>query len=135
MTCFDPASGRGRPTTFIIAGHPERKRQSGSDRGIPSRNEKRNSNHMIEVRHLSGNKYEVKVSDATTTTHRVTLQETDRQRLGGKDVSAERLVEESFRFLLEREPNTSILSGFALPVIRRYFPEYEGEIRKRLKQG
>lgn len=90
---------------------------------------------MINVHHLSGDEYEVKVGGAAQTTHRVTLRDTDRQRLGGKDVSAERLVEESFRFLLEREPNTSILSGFELPVIRRYFPEYEGEIRKRLKQG
>ncbi len=90
---------------------------------------------MIIVHHLSGDEYEVKVGGTTQTTHRVTLRDADRQRLGGKDVSAERLVEESFRFLLEREPNTSILSGFELPVIRRYFPEYEGEIRKRLKQG
>ncbi len=90
---------------------------------------------MIKVHHLSGDEYEVKVGGTTQTTHRVTLRDADRQRLGGKDVSAERLVEESFRFLLEREPNTSILSGFELPVIRRYFPEYEGEIRKRLKQG
>ena len=90
---------------------------------------------MIKVHHLSGDEYEVKVGGTTQTTHRVTLRDADRQRLGGKDVSAERLVEESFRFLLEREPNTSILSSFELPVIRRYFPEYEGEIRKRLKQG
>ena len=55
---------------------------------------------MITVRHLSGDKYEVKVSGATVTIHRVTLREADRQRLGGKDVSAEQLIEESFRFLL-----------------------------------
>ena len=90
---------------------------------------------MIKVHHLSGDEYEVKVGGTRQTIHRITLRDADRQRLGGKDVSAERLVEESFRFLLEREPNTSILSGFELPVIRRYFPEYEGEIRKRLKQG
>ena len=89
---------------------------------------------MITVRHLSGDKYEVKVSGATVTIHRVTLREADRQRLGGKDVSAEQLIEESFRFLLERESNTSILSSFDLPVIGKYFPEYVGEIRKQLKQ-
>jgi hypothetical protein len=89
---------------------------------------------MITVRHLSGDEYEVKISDATVTIHRVTLREADRQRLGGKDVSAEQLIEESIRFLLERESNTSILLFFDLPVIGRYFPEYEGEIRKRLKQ-
>ena len=90
---------------------------------------------MIEVRHLSGDEYEVKVSGATATTHRVTLREADRERLGGKDVSAEQLIEESFRFLLERESNTSILSSFDLPVIGRYFPEYQRESRKRLKEG
>ena len=90
---------------------------------------------MVEVRHLSGDEYEVKVSGATATTHRVALREADRERLGGKDVSAEQLIEESFHFLLEREPNTSILSSFELPVIGKYFPEYQREIRKRLKEG
>ena len=89
---------------------------------------------MITVRHLSGDEYEVKVSGTTVTIHRVTLREADRQRLGGKNVSAKQLVEESFRFLLERESLTSILRSFDLPVIGKYFPEYEGEIRKQLKQ-
>ena len=38
----------------------------------------------------------------------------------------------SFEFLLEREAKESILSRFDLPLIGRYFPEYEKEIRKRL---
>ena len=50
--------------------------------------------------------------------------------LGG---SAERLVEESFRFLLKREPKESILQSFALPVIEQYFPEYPAEMRRRLR--
>jgi hypothetical protein len=37
-----------------------------------------------------------------------------------------------FEFLLQRESNTSILSSFELPVIGRYFPEYEDEIRRML---
>jgi hypothetical protein len=90
---------------------------------------------MITVDHLSGDEYKVKIGGTTQTTHRVTLRDTDRQRLGGKDVSAERLVEESFRFLLEREPNTSILSSFDLPLIGKYFPQYAREIRERLRQG
>jgi hypothetical protein len=90
---------------------------------------------MIKVHRVSGDEYEVKVGGATQTTHRVTLRDADRQRLGGKDISAERLVEESFRFLLEREPNTSILSSFELPLIGKYFPQYAREIRKRLRQG
>jgi hypothetical protein len=90
---------------------------------------------MITVDHVSGDEYEVKVRGTTQTTHRVKLRDADRERLGGKDVSAERLVEESFRFLLEREPNTSILSSFELPLIGKYFPQYAREIRERLRQG
>jgi hypothetical protein len=90
---------------------------------------------MIKVHHLSGDEYEVKVGGTTQTTHRVTLRDADRQHLGGKHVSAEQLIEESFRFLLEREPNTSILSSFELPLIGKYFPQYAREIRERLRQG
>ena len=62
----------------------------------------------------------------------MTLTEADRARLAGGNVAAEKVIEESFRFLLEREPNTSILASFDLSIISRYFPEYEREIRRRL---
>jgi hypothetical protein len=65
----------------------------------------------------------------------IEVRHADRQRLGGGDIPAEHLIEESFRFLLEREPNSSILRTFDLPVIGRYFPKYESEIRKRLTHG
>lgn len=38
------------------------------------------------------------------------------------------LVRRSFEFLLAREPKESILRSFELPVIGRYFPEYERSI-------
>ena len=38
------------------------------------------------------------------------------------------LVRRSFAFLLEREPKESILRSFDLPVIGRYFPDYERTI-------
>jgi hypothetical protein len=44
----------------------------------------------------------------------------------------ERLVRETFAFLLEREPRSSILARFDLPIVARYFPEYPAEIRRRL---
>src|SRR5271170_7501377 len=56
----------------------------------------------------------------------------DVECLAGGKASAERLIEESFRFLLERESNTSILRSFRITDIGRYFPEYELEIRRRL---
>jgi hypothetical protein len=47
-------------------------------------------------------------------------------------VDDERLVRESFAFLLEREPAGSILPSFSLDVITRYFRSIPGEIRRRL---
>lgn len=55
----------------------------------------------------------------------------DLERLGG-GCSAEELVRESFRFLLERESPASIMRRFDLPVIARYFPEYPEEIQRRV---
>ncbi|HWH36244.1 MAG TPA: hypothetical protein VNT28_00530 [Candidatus Limnocylindrales bacterium] len=70
--------------------------------------------------------------DPQATRHEVRVEHDDLTSLDpGRDQPAA-LVEESFRFLLEREPREAILRRFALPVISRYFPEYEREIRRRL---
>jgi hypothetical protein len=89
---------------------------------------------MIEVKHSKGDEWLVSVTDAGTTTHhQVRVTTADLERFSeGKPPEA--LLEESFRFLLEREPNTAILTSFDLPLIGRYFPEYEREIRTRLSQ-
>jgi hypothetical protein len=52
--------------------------------------------------------------------------------VGVAGVSDAEVVEESFRFLLEREPKESIMASFDLPVISRYFPEYQQEMERRL---
>jgi hypothetical protein len=44
----------------------------------------------------------------------------------------ERLVHETFLFLLEREPRTSILRAFTLSDVSRYFPDYPDAVRVRL---
>lgn len=82
-----------------------------------------------------GTRFEVVVTeqDGSSTQHWVTLDQSDYLRLSGEQASREELVEESFRFLLEREPKESILSEFSLPVISRYFPQYESEIKRRLQ--
>jgi hypothetical protein len=67
------------------------------------------------------------------TNHRVTVPDRFEAELGLRGgVDLERLVRESFRFLLEREPASSILSQFSLNQITHYFPEYPREIRGRL---
>jgi len=86
----------------------------------------------IRVQPLGNDEFRVEVSEGQSrTTHRVTVRRDHRLRYGG-DAPAERLLEESFRFLLEREPKESILQAFDLPVIEEYFPEYPEEIGRRL---
>jgi hypothetical protein len=75
-----------------------------------------------------GDVAEVTVKDRETTTHRVRVSRSERERYGGGDVAD--LVKRSFDFMLAREPNTSILSEFDLSTIERYFPEYAREIRR-----
>lgn len=87
---------------------------------------------MITVQPIDENTFRVTVEGRTTTTHRVTLSPSYYEKLTGKRVTPELLVEKSFEFLLQREGNTSILSSFELPVIGRYFPEYEKTIEKML---
>ncbi len=70
------------------------------------------------------------MTSKVTTQHRVTVTAADLRRLGGGNLSAEELLEASFRFLLAREPNTSILNEFDLPIIGRYFPEFETEMAR-----
>jgi hypothetical protein len=89
----------------------------------------------IKVRRDSENTYEVTVEATVTTTHRVTVEPDYHLKLTAGRVPPETLVERSFEFLLEREDNTSILSRFDLPVIGRYFPEYERAIVDRLSQA
>jgi hypothetical protein len=75
---------------------------------------------------------EVREGQRETTTHQVTVPERLGQRLELRDDDLERVVRESFRFLLEREPATSILAQFSLSDISRYFPEYPRELERRL---
>jgi hypothetical protein len=66
--------------------------------------------------------------------HTVSVDAAYARKLGGDAVDVAALVRRSFEFLLEREPKESILATFALPVIGRYFPEYEREIARRLER-
>jgi hypothetical protein len=76
----------------------------------------------------------VTVNGRVTTTHEVTVSRPYYEKLTSGRVPASTLVERSFDFLLAREPNTSILTRFDLPVISRYFPEYENTIQAMLRE-
>ncbi len=88
---------------------------------------------MAKVKKIDETTFEVTVEGGRTTTHRVTVRPEYYQKLTAGRVPPETLVAKSFDFLLDREPNTSILSTFDLSVISRYFPEYEQTILKMLE--
>ncbi len=89
----------------------------------------------ITVTHESGDEYLVEVKEAGgSTRHAVRVDAVALERFGG-GVTVEKLLEESFGFLLEREPKEAILRRFEVSVIGRYFPEYAGEIRWRLSRA
>jgi hypothetical protein len=85
---------------------------------------------MIEVKKINDTTFEVTVHSRQTTKHSVTVDHEYYQKLTMDSKPVEELVKKSFEFLLERESNTSILRQFDLPVINRYFPEYESVIGK-----
>jgi hypothetical protein len=68
------------------------------------------------------------------TEHRVTVSDGELARLDAGAADPEHLVRAAFAFLLEREPASSILRTFDLPVIGRYFPGWEADVRGRLAE-
>ena len=87
---------------------------------------------MISVSMVEPDQYEVVVDGDTLTRHRVGMTQEYYRSLCGGTITHEWVIVQAFNFLLEREPNTSILERFDLPDIGRYFPEFEAELRERL---
>ena len=77
----------------------------------------------------------VTVRDSSETHHRVRVSRADLARLAPGASDPVDLVEASFAFLLEREPQESILREFDLIVIGSYFPDYDREIGLRLSRS
>jgi hypothetical protein len=82
---------------------------------------------------MAPGEFGVECTEGTSTTHHtVTVPERVLDDIGLPRLDPLRLVEESFAFLLEREPSTSIMRTFALSDISRFFPDYVEEMRTRL---
>lgn len=87
----------------------------------------------IRVDRSAPGRFQVTVAEGDSKSeHTVSLKPGYYEKLTGRRVSEEVLIERSFQFLLECEPKESILREFDLSIIGRYFPSYETEIRKRL---
>ncbi len=87
----------------------------------------------IEIAPLGGRDFRVEVHEGQQqTTHRVSVPERFGEGIDLRHDQLESVVRESFEFLLEREPASSILASFSLDEISRYFPEYPRELARRL---
>ena len=82
----------------------------------------------MKIEKLTEDVFKVTVSGSVATQHEVTVTDIAYQHLTSGRTTKEELLEYSFKFLLGREPNTSILSQFDITVISQYFPEYESEL-------
>lgn len=66
--------------------------------------------------------------ESGSTRHTVTLPIPYWHKFSKKYSAPKDFVYASFEFLLGREPKESILKHFAVPIIARYFPEFETTI-------
>ena len=78
----------------------------------------------ISITRKDKDTFSVTVASSSTTTHTVTISDQIHLKLTSGKISKKTLLEKSFEFLLQREPNTSILAEFKLEVISQYFPDY-----------
>lgn len=114
---------KARPTTGAAAGC-ETAWQHGSEHLMEDE---------VDVRSRPDGEFEVEVRRGAVVTHHVVSVPVGlADQLGAPDVDGAELVRQSFAFLLEREPPSSIMRSFSLDVIERYFPEYRGVVAKRL---
>ena len=83
----------------------------------------------ILIKKNDNNRFTVFIESSVNSNHIVTLNDDIHFEMTEGIKSKEELILFSFKFLLERENNTSILSNFNLETIQNYFPEYKNEIQ------
>ena len=89
----------------------------------------------ISIKKRTDDVFVVTVADSITTTHEVTVTDQSLTDLTDINVTKTQLLEFSLNFLLDREPNTSILSSFDINVISKYFSDYRDEVRRWCDAG
>ena len=84
----------------------------------------------ISIMKLNDDVFEVTVADSITTVHEVTVSDQNLTDLTDNSVTKKQLLEFSFKFLLDKEPNTSILKSFDISVIEQYLPKYLDDLKR-----
>ena len=83
----------------------------------------------IKITEIKKNNFLVEVHDKVKTSHSVVIHDKVYQQLTNGEISKYELLEKSFEFLLDREPNTSILTNFEIQIISHYFSDYANYVR------
>jgi hypothetical protein len=78
---------------------------------------------------------QVTESDGSKTSHRVSMDEEYYKKISTGIIGPEDFVKKSFGFLLKREDKHSILKEFNIKQISEYFPEYETEIIRMIRES
>ena len=88
----------------------------------------------LDITAAGAHRYDVVIADESgrETRHNVEVPEALLAELGLADAQEPLLVRASMRYLLEREPASSILREFSLDVITRYFPDYPTDIKSMI---
>ena len=87
----------------------------------------------IKITEIEKDKFLVEVSDNVKTSHNVVINDKVYKQLTNGVISKCELLEKSFEFLLDREPNTSILTNFEIQIISHYFSDYTNCVRRWCK--
>ncbi len=87
---------------------------------------------MISVSHIEEDLYQVTVQGERPTVHEVRMTQATYRMLSGRRCTHEWVLVQAFQFLLEHEPNTSILPVFDIMDIERFFPTFRAELERRL---
>ena len=87
----------------------------------------------IKITEIEKDKFLVEVSDNVKSSHNVFISDKVYQELTNSMISKYELLEKSFAFLLDREPNTSILTNFEIQIISHYFSDYTNCVRRWCK--
>jgi hypothetical protein len=76
---------------------------------------------------------DVEISDGDRSSrHNVRVSREDLERWGRSgEHDPDSLVERAFEYLLQHEGPEQILKSFELEVVSRYFPDFDGEMRRR----
>ena len=83
----------------------------------------------ILIKKNDNNTFAVSIENSVNSNHIVTLNDDIHFEMTKGIKSKKELILFSFKFLLERENNTSILTNFNLETIQNYFPEFKNEIK------